>query len=162
MDIVLKTRTAEHVAIFWNETQDEEIRKAFPMSDNSLEQALQLFHESQQDHSTSYGKVIYFEDKYIGDIWIYAIDEKDEKMAMLSILIFKKQVWGSGLGTKAMRIFIQDVFDKYSLEKIGSFTYASNHPSIKLLQKSGFVEKDTFFEDGIESKYFEISYGYHI
>ncbi|MCQ1529959.1 GNAT family N-acetyltransferase [Lutispora saccharofermentans] len=157
MDIALKTRTKEHVVTFWEKTQDEEIKRLFPFSIESLEKALTLFDESLREDALSYGKVIYFGGKYAGDIWCYSIDEIDEKMAMLSVVIFEKELWGKGIATEAAEAFINEVFNKYDIEKIGAFTYSNNHGSIGLLKKIGFSEIETFIEDGIESKYFEAS-----
>jgi len=142
--------------IFWKNTQDEEIKRLFPFSNDSLEQALALFEESLKEEALSYGKVIYFQGKYIGDIWCYGIDESNEKMAMLSIVIFEKELWGKGIAAEAAKVFIKEVFDKYYIYKIGAFTYSYNYGSIGLLKKLGFVEIETFIEDGNESIYFEV------
>ncbi|MGE5630800.1 MAG: GNAT family N-acetyltransferase [Caulobacteraceae bacterium] len=156
MDITLRTRTRNHVVIFWDKTQDEEIRRLFPSSIESLEEALVLFEKSLEKDAKSYGKVIYYKGEYIGDIWCYSIDEENEKMAMLSIVIFEKELWGKGIATEAVKIFIGEVFDKFDIEKIGAFTYSNNYASIGLLEKSGFVEVEKFIEGGIESKYYEL------
>lgn len=158
MDITLKTRTRDHVIVFWEKTQDEEIKRLFPFGTGSLEEALQLFEGSQKDDAASYGKVICFEGKYIGDIWCYGIDESNERMAMLSIVIFEKQLWGKGIAEQAAKAFIREVFDKFRIKKIGAFAYSYNYGSIGLLRKLGFVEKESFTEDGVESKYFEAYY----
>lgn len=157
MNIELKTRTRSHVLTFWDETQDEEIRKLFPSSIMSKEEALILFDESLKGAASSYGKVIYFEGRYIGDIWCYSIDESDEKMAMLSTVIFDKKMWGKGIGTEAARTFLDEIFNKYNIEKVGAFTYSNNYASIGLLEKVGFVEIEKFIENGVESRYFEIA-----
>jgi len=156
MDITLKTRTKDHIVTFWEKTQDEEIRRLFPFFIESLEEALVLFEESQKEDALSYGKVIYFEGRYVGDIWCYGIDESNEKMSMLSIVIFEKELWSKGIATEATKAFIKKVFSKFDLEKIGAFTYSYNYGSIGLLKKVGFVKVDSFIEDGIESEYFEI------
>lgn len=156
MTISLKSRTENHVKIYWDKTQDEEIQKLFPFSIKSLEESLKLYKETLEDEASSYGKVIYCDEKYIGDIWCYCIDETDEKMAMLSIVIFEKDLWGKGIATEATKIFIQDVFNKYKVDKIGAFTYSSNNRSRGLLQKSGFSEIEIFVEDGTESVYYEL------
>lgn len=156
MDIQLKTRTKDHVVTFWEKTQDEEIRRLFPFGAKSLEDALAMFDASQKENASSYGRVIYFQGNYVGDIWCYGIDELDEKIAMLSIVIFEKQLWGKGIASNAGKAFIKDIFDKYDIEKIGAFTYSANFGSIALLKKVGFEEVETFVEDGVESKYFEI------
>lgn len=156
MTIKLESRTLDHVIVFWNKTQDEEIRRVFPTSNDSLDKALMLFEESMKESSTSYGRVIYFEGKYVGDIWCYAIDEKNEKMAMLSILIFEKGLWGRGIATEAAKVFTKEVFSKFDIEKLGAFTYSSNYASIGLLHKIGFIDVETFVENGVQSKYFEL------
>lgn len=159
MDIKLKNRTKDHVNIFWERTQDEEIKRLFPFCTKSLDEALFLFEESLKDNALSYGKVIYFEGRYVGDIWCYCIDESNEKMAMLSVVIFEKEMWGKGIATKATKAFAKEVLNKFNIEKIGAFTYSNNYGSIGLLEKVGFVEKETFVEDGIESTYYEIYVG---
>jgi ribosomal-protein-alanine N-acetyltransferase len=156
MKILLKARIKDHVVTFWERTQDEEIKRLFPFSTESLEEALVLFEESLKENALSYGKVIYFEGRYVGDIWCYGIDENDEKTSMLSIVIFEKELWGKGIATEATKAFVDEVFNKFNLEKVGAFTYSNNHGSIGLLEKVGFVKNDTFVEDGIESIYYEI------
>ena len=156
MDIMLKARRKNHVVTFWEKTQDEEIKKLFPFSIKSLEEALRLFDESLKKEALSYGKVIYFAGKYIGDIWCYGIDESNEKMSMLSVVIFEKELWGKGIATEATKTFVKEVFNKFDIEKIGAFTYSNNYGSIGLLEKVGFIKIETFTEDGIESIYFEI------
>ncbi|GKX27915.1 hypothetical protein SH1V18_03950 [Vallitalea longa] len=157
INVSLGKRTREHVKIYWDKIQDEETQKMFPFSIESLEESLKLFEKSLEDEASSYGRVIYHDDKYVGDIWCYCIDETDEKMAMLSIVIFEKTVWGQGIGSQAIKMFIKEIFDKYSIDKIGAFTYAYNDRSINLLEKSGFNRIETFVEDGIESIYLELS-----
>jgi RimJ/RimL family protein N-acetyltransferase len=77
-------------------------------------------------------------------------------MAMLSIVIFEKELWGKGIANEATKTFIKEVFNKFDIEKIGAFTYSNNYGSKGLLKKVGFLEIETFVENGIESKYFEI------
>jgi len=156
IEVMLKTRTKDHVEVFWEKTQDEEIKRLFPFSVDSLEKALKLFEDSLKEDALSYGKVIYFQGKYIGDIWCYGIDESNEKMAMLSIVIFEKELWGKGIAAEAAKAFIKEVFNKFNIDKIGAFTYSYNYGSIGLLRKLGFVQMGTFIEEGIESIYFEI------
>lgn len=156
MYIELKERLRDHVLIFWDRTEDDEIKSLFPFSICSLNEALALYEESLKEGALSYGKVIYFEKWYVGDIWCYCIDEKDEKMAMLSIVIFEKELWGKGIGVEATKIFINEVFNKFNIDKIGAFTYSYNLGSIGLLKKVGFKEIEVLTEDGVESKYFEI------
>lgn len=155
MGVVLRTRTKEHVVTFWDKIQDEEIQRMFPVTTESLEQALALFNESLLEGATSFGKAIYFDHEYIGDVWCYGIDPSD-KFAMLSVVIFAKVHWGKGIATEATGIFITEMFQSYNIERIGAFTFSSNYKSIGLLKKVGFSEIESFVEDGKESKYLEL------
>lgn len=155
MELTLKTRTKDHVATYWEKTQDEEIRKWLPSGIDSLEQAFILYEESLKEGALSYGKVIYYEGGYIGDVWCYGIDVTNERMCMLSFAIFEKKLWRRGIAAEAAKMFIKEVFDKFDIDKIGAFTYSDNCRSVGLLKKLGFEEIDRFVEEGIESVYFE-------
>ena len=162
MNIELKPREKQHVVKFWNKTQDAEIRRLFPFSTNSISEAILLYEQSLKEGALSYGKVIYYNNEYIGDIWCYGIDEVNEKMAMLSIVIFEKYLWKKGIGTTVIKEFISDIYIKYNIDKIGAFTYLYNYGSISLLKKVGFKEVEVFMEDGVESVYLEYKYLNHM
>ncbi len=132
---MLENREEFHVKEFWKKTQDEEIREMFPFSVGSLEDALILYRKSKEEGTNSFGKVIYHENCYLGDIWCYSIDEEYDKTAMLSIVIFEKAYWKRGAATKAGKKFIREIFDRFDLERVGAFSYSSNIGSIKLLEK---------------------------
>lgn len=157
--VELRVRKREHVIDYWYKTQDEEIKALFPSSISSLDEALSLFESSQSENPSSYGQVIYKEDNYIGDVWVFGIDETDEKMAMLSIVIFDKVSWGKGIGGRVISEFIKTCFEKFSIEKVGAFVFADNFRSIKTLEKTGFLKIETFMEDDIESHYYEVLRG---
>lgn len=156
MNVKLAERTREHVKINWEKTKALEIRALIPIMDNTLEEALQLFEETLLPGAKSFGKIIIADDNYVGDIWCYGIDEEDEKMAMLSFLIFDEEMRGKGGGWAAMKQFIPLVFENYKIEKIGAFTYEDNGASIGLLKKAGFHEIERFVEDSKASIYFEL------
>jgi ribosomal-protein-alanine N-acetyltransferase len=158
MIIQLHTRTVEHVRLFWEKTQDPDIQRLFPFSTTSLEEAFQFFEVSCSLDAASYGRIIIYNGQYVGDIWCYGIDETVEKMAMLSIVLFEKSIWGNGVGTLAGAMFLQEIFQNYRIEKVGAFTYSSNIASIGLLKRLGFQEIEEFIEDGIFSKYY-VLYG---
>ena len=156
MRVLLSTRTKAHVTEFWGKTQDPEIKRLIPLRSDTVEDALSLFEASQKEGSFSFGKVIYHHNAYVGDIWCYGIDEQNEKLAMLSIVIFDKTLWRQGIATEAIKAFVQEVFSIYKIDKMGAFTYSHNDSSIGMLKKTGFQELERFVEDGIESQYFEL------
>lgn len=155
MDIILKTRTAEHVSIYWNKTQNEQIKAMLPSGADSVEKALAMFEESQKPQASSFGQVIYADGQYVGDIWCYCMDEQEEKSAMLSFCIFEPSLWGKGIASTAVKQFLSMVFVRYNIEKMGAFTFADNFGSIKALQKAGFTIVEEFVEDGRASCYLE-------
>ena len=153
---MLKERTRENVEIFWMKSQDEEIEKLFPSTRSTLSEAFKGYEESQKPEARSYGRVIYVDDRYIGDIWCYGIDEISEKQAFVSILIFDKSYWGKGIGRQALTQFCTIVFEKYGIPKLCAFTYSTNQRSIGALESVGFKRMEEFTEDGVLSYYYEL------
>lgn len=156
MQIELSPRTAREVKIYWERTQNDEIRALIPIDDITLEEALRRFEETQKPDATSFGMVISAEGEYIGDIWCYCID-KEESSAMLSFLIFDDSMRGKGIGTQAAKLFLKEVFQRYDLAKMGAFSYADNLACISALKKVGFSLLEEFTEEGRDSVYMEIS-----
>jgi len=155
MEIYLKDRLIDHVITFYEASQDPEIKKMFPSSIKSQDQALALFQASKQPGASSYGQVIYCGDTYIGDVWIYAID-RQAKHAMISFVIFDKSYWGRGLASKASELFISKVKEDYDLDKLGAFTFADNLGSIGVLSHLGFKCVDTMTEGDRHSFYYVV------
>ena len=106
MEITLQERTADHVRIYFERMQDDQIDRMLPRSVNSLDQALENFAQTKLLDAKSYGKTIYADDRYIGDIWCYCIDPKETPKAMLSYCIFEKSCWGKGIASRALSLFL--------------------------------------------------------
>ncbi len=157
MNINLAVRTAEHVSTYWRRTQDEEIKVMLPSSAESEEKALSMYEESLNPKAKSYGKVILADGAYVGDIWCYCIDEAEEKSAMLSYCVFEKTLWNKGIASEAVKLFLKEVFDRYQIDKIGAFTYASNTASTRVLTKAGFILIEKWEEAGVLSHYYELN-----
>ncbi len=155
-NLLLKPRTLEHVKVFWEKSQDQEIDKMFPFNRNTLDDAIKLYEESLKPNSRSFGKVISIDGKYIGDIWCYGIDEVDAKQAFISIVIFDKTYWGKGIGKHTIEQFCQLVFGIYDINKLCAFTYKDNKRSIAVLENAGFKKIEEFEEDDVLSCYYEL------
>ncbi len=155
MEITLQERTADHVRIYFERMQDDQIDRMLPRSVNSLDQALENFAQTKLLDAKSYGKTIYADDRYIGDIWCYCIDPKETPNAMLSYCIFEKSCWGKGIASRALSLFLNEIAEKYALSSVGAFTFSDNIASIRVLEKNGFSVKESFVEDGRESVYLE-------
>ena len=147
MNIELRDRTRESVVESFEKYRQPEIQKTLPMRDRTLEEKLSDFEKSKN----SFGKTIWVDDKYIGDVWLYGIDESETPEAMLSFCIFEKDFRGKGIMTEAVSLFLE----KCPLSCVGAFAYADNAASLKVLQKNGFEVRETFAEDGKASVYLQ-------
>ncbi len=154
MIISLHDRTAETVATYFVKAQHPEIRRMLPQKAKSGEEALADFVKTRQPDATSYGRTIYADGRYVGDVWVYAIDPSDTPNAMLSYCIFEPALWGRGAATEGVRLFLAEVEAKYGLQTVGAFTYAENDASIRVLEKNGFELEEEFTEDGVASRYY--------
>ena len=141
MKIELRERTAGHVRIYFEQTQDEQIERMLPRSVESLEQALANFEATLLPGAASFGRTIYADGRYVGDVWCYCI--------------FDKALWGKGAATEAVGLFLQQAVERFSLRSVGAFTFADNKASIRVLEKNGFAVQESFVEDGRESVYLE-------
>ncbi len=156
MKVTLCPRTAETVAIYFEKAQQKTIRDMLPQKAQTVEEALADFAKTQCPDATSFGRTIYVDERYVGDVWVYAIDPNDTPNAMLSYCIFDQAVWGKGIATEAVRLFLAEIQAKFSLHGIGAFTYADNAASIRVLEKCGFVLAEEFFEDGVLSRFYQV------
>ena len=157
MTVTLQERTADAVAVYFQRAQQPQIRSMLPQKARTVEEALEDFAKTQQSGANSYGRTVYAAGRYVGDVWIYAIDQQDTPNAMLSYCVFDLEAWGKGIATEAVRLFLREVREKYSLQTIGAFTYAENAASIRVLEKNGFALEEEFEEDGIISRYYQRS-----
>lgn len=156
MSIWLEERKKEHVVTAFERMADPEIQALFPRSTNTIEESLSLYEASLQEDAKSYGRVILQDGEYIGDVWLYAIDEK-AKTANFSIAIFEKKAWSKSIGYLASGLFLRDALFRYELKSIRAFCYEDNQRAVGMLQNLGFIQKETFEEEGRRSLYLELS-----
>lgn len=155
MNIELRERTEETAITYFNMTRDAEVCKYLPQKAKTEDEALADYHKTQLLGATSYGRTIYVDGIHIGDISCYCIQD-EEPNAMISYCIFEKACWGKGVATTALRLFIEEITAKFEIKSVGAFTFSANQSSIRVLQKCGFENMETFVEDGIESMYFQL------
>lgn len=154
MVIALRERTVQTVITYFRMTRDPEIRRYLPQKAATEKEALEDFEKTQQPGTASYGRTIYCDGSYVGDVWCYGIG-RDVPNAMVSYCVFNKAYWGQGIGSKALGLFLGEIAEKFGLESVGAFTFSANAPSIRVLLKNGFQCWETFTEEGLESKYFQ-------
>jgi uncharacterized protein len=155
MNIILGERTKETVRIYFEKANRQEIKAVLPQKAKTVEEALADFEKTLQPNATSYGRTIYVDGEYVGDIWCYCIDRNEDPNAMLSYCVFEPEYWSKGIASKAVALFLEEIRGRYALKSIGAFTYAGNIASIKVLEKNGFHMEEEFEEDGRASKYFK-------
>lgn len=155
MIISLHERTEAHVCTYFQHTQDAEITAMLPSSAETVEDALAMFRRTQEPGASSFGRTIYADGVYVGDVWCYAIQQEETPNAMLSYCIFDKNCWGRGVATEAVRLFLAEVKARYGLRRVGAFAYADNAASLRVLEKNGFRCVEEFEEEGCRSAYWE-------
>ena len=155
MKITLETRTADTVKIYFEQAQKPQIKKVLPQKAQSVEEALADFEETLLPGAASFGRTIFVDGRYVGDVWCYCIDPEDEPNCMISFCIFEPDFWSKGIATAAVKMFIEEISGKYNIKTIGAFTYAHNYASLKVLEKNGFSVMEAFEEDGVLSKYLQ-------
>lgn len=155
MQITLQDRTAETVAIYFEKAHTPEIQKMLPQKAQTVEEALADFQETQNPGAQSFGRTIYADGTYAGDIWCYGMDQAGDPQAMVSYCIFEQGLLGRGAATRALALFLEEIRERFGLERIGAFTFASNTASIRVLEKNGFRLMESFTEDGVDSGYYQ-------
>lgn len=155
MNITLGERTAQTVAIYFEHAQQPEIRRMLPQKARTLEEVLADFEKTRLPGAASYGRTVYADGRYIGDVWLYAIDPQDTPNAMVSFCIFEMELWGKGAATTAVKLFLEEAVSRFGLKSVGAFVYADNLASIRVLQKNGFTMEEEFVEDGVTSRYYQ-------
>ncbi|MGN0999247.1 MAG: GNAT family N-acetyltransferase [Faecousia sp.] len=159
MNIELRERTEEHVRIYFARTRDPEIQALLPQAAATVEEALESYRKTLLPHADSFGRTIYADGAYVGDIWCYGIDSNDEPNAMLSYCLFEKLLWGRGITTAAVKQFLADITVRFGLRSVGAFGYCANKASLRVLEKNGFAMAERFFEDGVASAYYQKNMG---
>ena len=158
MRVVLKDRTEAAVRIYYEKTQQPEIKVMLPQKAKSVEEAVADYRKTLLPGSTSFGHTIYGDDEYVGDIWSYCIDKEETPNAMLSFCIFEEAYRNRGITSKAISLFLKEIHDRYAIETIGAFTFSDNFPSQKVLERNGFQLMEEFTEDGRKSRYYQLRF----
>ena len=77
---------------------------------------------------------IYFNDILVGVIGSREITESKVEFGYW----IGKNYWGKGIGSNAVRLFINGVFEKFPEKKLIAIAYSINPASVKVLEKNGF------------------------
>lgn len=157
MNVVLDDRTAETVAIYFQKANRPEIRRTLPQKAQTLEEALADFEQTQRPGAASFGRTIWADGEYVGDIWCYGLNREDTPNAMVSYCVFEPEHWGQGIASAALSLFLAEVRERFAwIQTLGAFTFSANAASIQVLKRNGFRLMERFAEDGIQSEYYQV------
>jgi RimJ/RimL family protein N-acetyltransferase len=79
---------------------------------------------------------------YIGNIGLHNV-ERENRRAMLGIIIGDRAYWGRGYGTDAIRAMLGWAFDYLNLHRVYLTVYAYNERAIRCYEKCGFRHEGT-------------------
>ncbi len=156
MDIMLGSRTAESAERSFERMNTEAIRATLPLKARTVEEAVADFHASQRPGASSYGRTIWADGTYVGDVWCYGIDPDGTPGAMVSYCVFEPSLWGQGVASQALGLFLSEIVPRFGLKTLGAFTFTDNISSIRVLEKNGFRLVEEFTEDGVSSRYYQL------
>lgn len=154
MNILLGERTAETAAVYFARTRVPAIQRVLPQRAQTLEEFLADFRKTREPGADSFGRTIRADGQYVGDVWCYCMDPASDPQAMVSYCVFDQALWGRGIATEALGLFLEEIRERFELERAGAFTFMENTGSIRVLEKNGFRLTDAFTEDGVESGYY--------
>ena len=69
------------------------------------------------------------------------MDPSGDPQAMVSYCLFQQSLQGRGAATEALRLFLDEIKDRFSLERVGAFTFTENTASIRVLEKNGYINE---------------------
>lgn len=155
MELRLGERTAETVRIYFERAGDPAIKSVLPQKAKTVEEALADYERTLLPGASSYGRTVWADGAYVGDVWCYGIDKNETPSAMVSYCVFEKDLWGKGVASAALGLFLKEIRCKFGLRSVGAFTFSVNAASIRVLEKNGFHMLEEFQEDGVLSRYFQ-------
>lgn len=111
----------------------------YPHTEHETESYLKMMVEG---NAASKGFIIADRDskEYIGQIDLHNIDWKNRN-AVLGIVIGRKEYWGQGYGSEAIRLLLDFVFMSLNLHRLELEVYEYNDRAYRCYLKCGFQEE---------------------
>jgi RimJ/RimL family protein N-acetyltransferase len=78
------------------------------------------------------------EHRHIGWVNIYRVTAVDVHMIEAGIDIIEDELWNQGLGTEALRLWVDYVFEAHNLARLGVATWSGNPRMVRVAEKVGF------------------------
>lgn len=97
--------------------------------------------ESQYIHpGVEKSLAIMVDNKFIGTVSSYWVD-KNTNWLEIGIVIYDSDYWESGIGTEVFKIWINYLFEKNFVHRLGISTWSGNDRMISLAAKVGMIEE---------------------
>jgi RimJ/RimL family protein N-acetyltransferase len=156
--IKTRLRALEHndLSHFVRWINDPEVRRfmimRYPLSMTEEEQWWEGFLQRQNDHIFA----IEAEDgTYVGNIGLHDI-QRENRRAVLGIIIGEKAYWGRGYGADAIRAVLRWAFGYLNLNRVTLSVYSYNERAIRCYQKCGFRHEGTMRQAHyVDGQYFD-------
>ncbi len=154
MKVELRERTEETVRIYFETVRRQGLDRTLPQRAKTAEEAVEDYRQTLLPGAKSYGRTIWVDGTYAGDVWCYAMDEGGEPQAMVSYCVFE-EYQGKGVAAEGVSLFLKDTDGRYGCKSYGAFVYLDNIPSVRVLEKCGFRLMEEI-EEGRLSGYFQL------
>lgn len=86
-------------------------------------------------------KVIWVEKKMVGMVFAYYEDKPINRWLDIGISIYDHSKWNSGIGTSALKLWVNELFDQVDLPHIGLTTWSGNEGMLRVAEKIGFQKE---------------------
>jgi RimJ/RimL family protein N-acetyltransferase len=138
--VYLRPLDESDAATCWAWLNDPDIRRtlAHRAGPNTESMTRAWIRGLDQRHEQVFAIVARDGDVHVGNGGLHAIDFID-RHATLGIVIGRKERWGEGLGTDAVRLLCRYAFDGLDLHKVSLSCYANNERGLRLYARVGFV-----------------------
>lgn len=84
---------------------------------------------------------VWVENRLVGAVFAHYEDGELERWLDLGISIYDNHIWGKGLGTAVLRIWIGKVFEMVDLPHLGITTWSGNIRMMRIAEKAGMKEE---------------------
>lgn len=109
-------------------------RRAMPWTEASVREMIRGL-DPRRDQL--FAIVLRGDDIYVGNCGLHGIDFVD-RVARLGIVIGRRDQWGRGFGSEAVRLLCQHAFDTLDLRKLLFSCFATNDRGLHLARQFGF------------------------
>ncbi|MGX9135000.1 GNAT family N-acetyltransferase [Rummeliibacillus sp. JY-2-4R] len=144
---------------------DTEIMRYFgrtPISNKqeALEIILQNISMKDEGLGVRYSAYLKDTDVFVGIITLKRYDARNRRVEIDYIVAKEHQ--RKGLASEMLKLFLEDVFKKWRLERISAFVFLENEPSCKLLEKFNFNKEGILIHWTCVDDVFYDSYSYSL